>query len=86
MQIIKEIREIESDTLWIKIPKKFMKKNVEVIISTIDKTDQDILLLKKLQAIDEMNGLLANEGKKKLEEFDRVISERNPFRREPSSL
>lgn len=81
MQIVREIREIESDTLWIKIPKKFMKKKVEVIVSTVEKPDQDILLLKKLQAIDEMKGLLADEGKQKLEEFDRVISERNPVPR-----
>ncbi len=86
MQIVREIREIESDKLWINIPKKFLKKKVEVIVSTIEKRDHNTLLQKKLHAIDELNGLIANQSKKKLDEFDRVISERSPFRMDPIEL
>jgi len=86
MEIVREIREIESDKLWIKIPKKFMRKKVEIVVSTLEKPYQDLLLLKKLQAIDELNGLIADQGKSKLDEFDKVISERNSFRTEPVDL
>lgn len=86
MQIVREIREIESEKLWINIPKKFLKKKVEVIVPTIEKHDQTTLLQKKLHAIDELNGLIANQGKEKLDEFDRVIHERSPFRMEPIEL
>ncbi|NIM12341.1 MAG: hypothetical protein GTO45_09525 [Candidatus Aminicenantes bacterium] len=33
---IREIREIHSDKIWIKIPKEFREKRVEIVVSSID--------------------------------------------------
>jgi hypothetical protein len=63
-----------------------MRKKVEVIVSTVEKSNQDALMQKKLQAIDGLNGLISDISKKKLDEFDRVMSDRNPFRSEPIEL
>ncbi len=38
------------------------------------------------RAFDELNGLLSDLSEKKADEFDRVINERTPFRREPIQL
>jgi hypothetical protein len=35
---IREIREIHSDKIWIKIPKEFREKRVEIVVSSIEDT------------------------------------------------
>jgi hypothetical protein len=86
MQLIREIRKLDSDTIVINIPKKYMKKKVEIIVSSIEQADQQVYQQKKLRAVDELNGLISDQSKKKLQEFDRVVSQRIPLRRKPIQL
>lgn len=86
MQIVKEIRQIDSDKIMIEIPKEFRRQRVEIIVSSIEQPEQDSFLNKRLHAVDELNGLISDLSEKKLNEFDWVISERNPFRRDPIQL
>jgi hypothetical protein len=86
MQIVREVREINSGEIIIKIPEKFREQRVEIIVSSVEESDQDSYLTKKLQAIEQLNGLISDQGKEKLEEFDRIISQRNAFRKNPIQL
>jgi len=86
MELIREIRELSSDTIILKIPKKFRKRKVEIVVSSIEKSGEDTSLTKQLQAIDELNGLISDLGKEKLAEFDRIISQRILFRKNPIQL
>lgn len=40
MQVIREVREIDSEELIIQVPKELMKRKVEVIISPLDRDHQ----------------------------------------------
>lgn len=86
MELIREIRELDSDTIILRIPGKFRKKKVEIVVSSIEKSGKDASLKKQLQAINELNGLISDLGKEKLEEFDRIISRRITFRKNPIQL
>jgi hypothetical protein len=86
MQIVREVREINSDEIIIKIPGKFRERKVEIIVSSVEEPEQDSYLTGKLEAIDQLNGLISDQGKEKLEEFDRIISQRNAFRKNPVQL
>jgi len=86
MQILREIREVKSDRIWIDIPERFLKEKVEVVISTIEQNDQNLDLQKKIRAIDGLNGLIADIDREKMDEFDRVVNERNSFRSEMIEL
>ena len=41
MEVIREIREIDSDEVVIKIPKEFKKKKVEIVISPVEKAAEE---------------------------------------------
>ncbi len=56
------------------------------IFPSIEHPEQDTILQKRLDAVDELNGLISDLSEKNLDEFDWVISERNPFRRAPIQL
>jgi hypothetical protein len=86
MELIREIRELDSDTIILRVPKKFRKRKVEIVVSSIEKSGKDQSLKKQLQAINELNGLISDLGKEKLEEFDRIISQRITFRKNPLQL
>lgn len=43
-------------------------------------------LAEKLQAIEELNGLISNQSKKKLDEFEKIVSRRITLRERPVEL
>ena len=40
MEILREVREVESHELVIQLPREYNKKKVEIIIQTIDNTEK----------------------------------------------
>jgi predicted house-cleaning noncanonical NTP pyrophosphatase (MazG superfamily) len=65
------------------IPEKMRKSKVEIIILPAEESREKSSLAEKLQAVEELNGLISDQSKEKLDEFERIISERNPFRKDP---
>jgi len=86
MQIVKEIRRIDSDKIMITIPKEFRAQTVEIVVSSIEQPEHNSILEEQLRAVDELSGLISDLTEKEMEEFDRTINERIPFRRNPVQL
>ncbi|MGE5341608.1 MAG: hypothetical protein ACM3SY_09005 [Candidatus Omnitrophota bacterium] len=86
MQILSEIRRINSARITIDIPKEFKKREVLITVSPIEEPETNSSLSKKLHAIDELNGLLSDQNERELNEFDRIISQRITLRKEPIDL
>lgn len=49
MQLIREIRNIDSDNIVIHIPKQFRKKRVEILVFSLEKTKRDETVPKNLR-------------------------------------
>lgn len=86
MECIREIIEPDRLAGILRMPKKMRESKVEVIVLPFDESREQSSLAEKLQAIDELNGLLADQDQEKLDEFEQIINERTPFRREPVHL
>jgi hypothetical protein len=86
MECVREI--IDPDKLHgiIQIPEEIRKSKVEVIVLHVEEPQEKLSIKDKLQAIEELNGLISDQSKEKLDEFELIIKQRNPFRRNPVQL
>jgi len=57
MEVIREIRDLDSDKIIIKIPKEFKKKRVEILVLPFEKTEE-----KKLNSKESEKQELASSG------------------------
>jgi len=80
MECVREIIEPGKLKGIIQIPENMRKSKIEIIILPVEESQEKFSLTEKLQAIEELNGLISDKSKEKLDEFDRIINERNPFR------
>jgi hypothetical protein len=80
MECVREIIEPGKLNGIIQIPENMRKSKIEIIILPFEESQEKLSLTEKLQAIEELNGLISDQSKEKLDEFDRIINERNPFR------
>ncbi len=86
MEIVREIRHIDSGKIEVTIPAAYMHKNVEIVVSYTGQPNQPSQLQEKLEAVDRLNGLIADQSREDLDEFDRIISQRPKFRERPIAL
>jgi len=86
MEYVREIIDPNKLKGVIQIPEEMEKSKVEIIILPVEEPREQSPLADKLQAIEELNGLISDQSKEKLDEFERIISQRNPFRRNPVRL
>ena len=86
MECVREIIEPGKLSGIIQIPEEMEKSKVEIIILPAEEPREKPSLADKLQAIEELNGLISDQSKEKLDEFERIISQRNPFRKNPIQL
>ena len=86
MEFVREIIEPYRLKGIIEIPKEMEKSKVEIIILPIEEPPKQPSLNDKLRAIEELNGLISDQSKEKLDEFEQIINQRNPFRRNPVQL
>ncbi len=49
MELIREIRDIDSDKIIIKVPKEFRKKRVEILVLPLDKSEKEETLSEDLE-------------------------------------
>ena len=80
MECVKQIVDPAKLMGIIPIPDKMKKSKVEVIVLPTNEPIENSTLQEKLQAIEELNGFLTDQSKKKLDEFEKVISRRISFR------
>ena len=73
MECVRAIIEPKRLKGIIKIPEEMEKSNVEVIILPTGGGPGQSTLTDKLKAIEELDGLIADQSKEKLDEFDQVI-------------
>ena len=86
MECVREIIEPGKLKGIIKIPENMRKSKIEVIVLPVEESQEKFSLSEKLQAIEELNGLISDQNKEKLDEFERIINGRNPFRKNPIQL
>ena len=68
MECVREI--IDPDRLYgiIQIPEEIRKSKVEVIVLPVEEPQEKLSIKDKLQAIEELNGLISDQSKEKLDE------------------
>ena len=86
MECIREIIDPDKLKGIIQIPEEIRKSKAEVIVLPVEEPQEKLSITDKLQAIEELNGLIADQSKEKLDEFELIINQRNPFRRNPVQL
>lgn len=86
MECIREIIEPARLKGIISIPEQMEKSKVEIIVLPADEPLEKPTLADKLHAIEELNGLISDQSEEKLDEFEQIISQRTPFRRNPVQL
>ena len=86
MECVREIIDTDKLIGIIQIPEEIRKSKVEVIVLPVEEPQEKLSLKDKLQAVEELNGLISDQRKEKLNEFELIINQRNPFRREPVQL
>lgn len=70
----------------IRLPAGMKESKVEIIILPSDEPRDKTALSEKLEAIDKLNGLIADQSKKIKDEFDQIINQRRPLREAPNQL
>ena len=55
MEIIREIRNIDSDKITIKVPKEFRKKKVEILVFPIETSEKQETVSEDIDMEDELN-------------------------------
>lgn len=86
MECVREIIDPGKLKGIVQIPEEMEKSKVEIIILPTKEILEKPSIADKLRAIEELNGLISDQSKKKLDKFDRIISQRNPFRSDPIRL
>ena len=86
MECVREIIDPNKLKGIVQIPEEMEKSKVEIIILPTEEVLEKPSLADKLRAIEELNGLIADQSKEKIDEFERIISQRNPFRSDPIRL
>jgi hypothetical protein len=86
MECVREIMDPGKLKGIVQIPEEMEKSKVEVIILPTEELLEKPSLVDKLRAIEELNGLIADQSKEKIDKFERIISQRNPFRSDPIIL
>ncbi len=86
MECVKEIVDPIKLMEIIPLPEEMRKSKVEVIVLPTDEPTEDFTLREKLRAVEELNGLLADQNQKKWDEFEKVINRRISFRKGPIEL
>jgi hypothetical protein len=86
MECIREIIDPGKLKGIIQIPGEMRKSKVEIIILPAEEPLEKTPLKNKLQAVDELNCLISDQSKETLDEFERIINQRNPFRSTPIQL
>lgn len=86
MECVREIIDPDKLKGIIQIPEEIRKSKVEVIVLPVEEPQEKQSITDKLQAIEELNGLISDQSKEKLDEFESIINQRNPFRRNPVQL
>jgi hypothetical protein len=57
MEIIREIRNIDSDKITIKVPKEFRKKRVEILVFPIETSGKEETVLEDVEEESNVSGL-----------------------------
>jgi len=86
MECVREIIDTARLNGIIQIPEEIRKSKVEVIVLPVEEPQEELSIKDKLQAVEELNGLISDQSKEKLDEFELIINQRNPFRRNPVQL
>lgn len=86
MECVREIIDTDRLNGIIQIPEEIRKSKVEVIVLPVEEPQGELSIKDKLQAVEELNGLISDQSKEKLDEFELIINQRNPFRRNPVQL
>jgi predicted house-cleaning noncanonical NTP pyrophosphatase (MazG superfamily) len=86
MECVREIIDTDKLIGIIQIPEEIRKSKVEVIVLPVEDSQEKLSIKDKLQAVEELNGLISDQSKEKLDEFELIINQRNPFRRNPVQL
>ncbi|MCK4761878.1 MAG: hypothetical protein KAW12_06730 [Candidatus Aminicenantes bacterium] len=81
MECVKEIIDPGKLNGIIRLPQKMKKRKVEVIVLPADEPIEESTVQAKLRAVEELNGLIADQSKEKLDEFDNIISRRINLRK-----
>ena len=86
MECVKQIIDPDKLVGIIHIPEGMKKSKVEVIVLPVDEPIETPNLAEKLQAIEELNGLISDQSKKKLDEFEKIVNRRITLREKPVEL
>ena len=80
MEIIREIRDIDSDKITIKVPKEFRKKRVEILVLPIETSEKEETVSEDLQELN-ASGLcgLWEDERSSEEIIDDIYSHRTGF-------
>lgn len=85
MDYVREIIDVNKLRGIVDIPKTMEKSKVEIILLPLKSTEHNSNIDKKIQAINELNGLIADYSTKETNDFDEIIKERN-FRKKHLEL
>lgn len=86
MECIRELIDPNKLQGIVRIPERLKTSRVEIIVLPFREVEEKSYPADKFKAVEELNGLISDQSREKLEQFDLVISERNPFRRHPIQL
>ena len=74
MECVREIIEPEKLKGIIQIPKEMEQSKVEVIVLPTEEPANSTDVQKKIQAAEELNGLISDQNRKTLDEFDQILN------------
>lgn len=86
MECVREIIEPEKLKGIIQIPKEMEQSKVEVIVLPIVEPANKTDIQKKIRAAEELNGLISDQNKKNLDEFDQILNQRIKLRKKSVEL